>query len=603
MIKVEANMHNTKYEAEIEFITKEEWKDELWSKDQVLRDGANQNDNEYHDIDDKLSALYGKEWLKKSHENLMDSKYFREIPEFLQSDILNLTSESAQELSAKLVKYTRNGTEQGESGETKRWYWPLVKCVTVKVPNNDLLQHVTIVDLPGNGDRNKSRNKMWKEIVGDCSTVWIVTDINRAASDEESWEILESASGLLGNGGECQRIHFICTKSDLVEDFDDHSKDEVRDLILKQNRKAKVGVLQEFSKLTTIKKHFSDDCFKVFTLSSKEFLKKKWLNPEETEIPKLQDFLKEINDCHSKTLNYVSGAYGILSLIQGANSGEAAGKKTVVCKELERNIRDELASVKEAMEKAYKIFDRDLSEGVEKSRRSCERDLKSFLCPKDGRGFHWTLRCVVEKGGIHKPKNGKQINLNMKLASYLMDSIDDEFRKTFPNEKKHGPFNGVINRFSLDTERLTERYKEVELQLTFLKTEEEKTKQNINKIIRDRKKNVYISLTETIEESMRESYERAAHITGEGSLEKMRNEIYSHLKNSINMFERAKAVLLEQLNDLMVYILEILEETMKESIEHSLKMDDHSIPDIFEDWARVQKFIDELKVRSAEKTT
>ena len=39
-----------------------------------------------------------------------------------------------------------------------------------------------------------------------------------------------------------------------------------------------------------------------------------------TEIPKLQEFLQELNDCHSETLNYVSGAYGILSLIQGARS-------------------------------------------------------------------------------------------------------------------------------------------------------------------------------------------------------------------------------------------------------------------------------------------
>lgn len=36
-----------------------------------------------------------------------------------------------------------------------------------------------------------------------------------------------------------------------------------------------------------------------------------------TEIPKLQKCLQDLNQCHSETLNYVSGAYGILSLIQG----------------------------------------------------------------------------------------------------------------------------------------------------------------------------------------------------------------------------------------------------------------------------------------------
>ena len=41
-----------------------------------------------------------------------------------------------------------------------------------------------------------------------------------------------------------------------------------------------------------------------------------------TEIPKLQEFLQDLNDCHSETLNYVSGAYGVLSLIQGARCRE-----------------------------------------------------------------------------------------------------------------------------------------------------------------------------------------------------------------------------------------------------------------------------------------
>ena len=126
-----------------------------------------------------------------------------------------------------------------------------MKCVTVRVPQKDILQHVTLVDLPGNGDRNKSRDKMWKgviyswtlqvidclmciveltmiysnmyvsmmyfQIVGNCSTVWIVAEINRAASEKESWDILKDVSSLIGNGGECRHIHFICTKTDLFK--------------------------------------------------------------------------------------------------------------------------------------------------------------------------------------------------------------------------------------------------------------------------------------------------------------------------------------------------------------------------------------------------
>ncbi|XP_054464024.1 nuclear GTPase SLIP-GC-like [Anoplopoma fimbria] len=347
MIKVEANMQNSKYEADIEFITAEEWTDELWFLLNFLGDDADQesnqkDDDDRRDIVEKLSALYGEDCEKKSREDLMDGKYFREIPEFRLRKKKTLTGETAKELSEKLVIYTRSDPKDGEGQEVKRWYWPLVKCVTIRVPNNDLLKHVTIVDLPGNGDRNKGRDKMWQQVVGSCSTVWIVTDMNRAVAEPEAWEILKSASSFMGNAGECRHIHFICTKSDLIEDSEDRSAAGVRDFILKANDQAKKEVRKEFSKLHTVKKHFSDKSFKVFTVSSKEFLKTKLLHKNDTEIPKLRKFLQNLNDRHSESLNYVSRALGILSLIQGASRREGADIKTAVCTFLKQKIRHEL---------------------------------------------------------------------------------------------------------------------------------------------------------------------------------------------------------------------------------------------------------------------
>ncbi|XP_070838275.1 nuclear GTPase SLIP-GC-like [Chaetodon trifascialis] len=606
IIKVEANMHSPKYEAEIEFITKEEWQEEFWSSSTFFNDNADQeNDQEDEQEDDsddrdtaeKLSAVYGEEWKDKSPENLMDSKYFKEVPEFLPSKKKTLTCESAEELSAKLGKYTRSDSKDSNSKEVRRRYWPLVKCVTVRVPRNELLQHVTLVDLPGNGDRNKSRDKMWKEFVGSCSTLWVVTEINRAAAEKEAWDILESASSLMGNGGECQQIHFICTKSDLIGDSDDHSAAAVRALIFQRNMRAKEEVNKEFSRLLKVKKHFSEDCFKVFTVSSKDFLKKKRLTPEETEIPKLQEFLQGLNDNHSETLNYVSGAHGILSLIQGASCRDVAGKKVDVCKDLEENMRRELDKVRKPMEEAYEAFEECLSEGVEKSKSSCQRDMESVLKPKrmKGNAFHKILKCVVENGGTHKPKNRKQINLNAKLASYLTDSIDEEFKKTFPNQRECGPFNGVISTFSLGTKRLIEKYKDVELQLIFLQTEEEKTKTILNKTIREYKKTIYRSLTETIGETMEECYQNAAGFKGPGSLENMRSAIEKHVHYSKDtMFEQAKDFMLSQLKCLKEYILKTLEDTLQKSIELSLKTDGDSLPDVSVELTEVKKHYKDL---------
>ncbi|KAF3846364.1 hypothetical protein F7725_003442 [Dissostichus mawsoni] len=251
--------------------------------------------------------------------------------------------------------------------------------------------------------------------------------------------------------------------------------------------------------------------------------------------------------------------------------------------ELEKKLSHELYKVREPVEETLTAFERCLSEGVGTSKSSCDKVLKSVLYPtKKGGAFHRILKCLVENGGIHKTKKGESININMKLTSCLTDSIDEEFKKTFPNEGNSGPFNGVINTFSLGTEKLTNKECEnVKLQLTFLKTEEEKMKTNLNKLIRERKKTIYSSLTTTIEETMKECYDRAKEIRGEGSLKNMRETIEIHVHGSKNvMFAQAKDAMMKQLRDLKSEILEKLESTMKESIELSLKTDGVSIPDV-----------------------
>nr|XP_020444959.1 nuclear GTPase SLIP-GC-like [Monopterus albus] len=115
MIKVETNMHSLKYEAEIEFITKEEWRDELWSLYHILGDNTDQEQDDEDEDDDKdavekLSALYGedigRDWKNASLKILMDDKYFREIPEFLKSKPKILTCKSVSKILKPLTCIT-----------------------------------------------------------------------------------------------------------------------------------------------------------------------------------------------------------------------------------------------------------------------------------------------------------------------------------------------------------------------------------------------------------------------------------------------------------------------------------------------------------------
>ncbi|KAJ7989340.1 hypothetical protein DPEC_G00303520, partial [Dallia pectoralis] len=192
------------------------------------------DDSNDDDEDEMISAFYGKEGNGKTIEELMDKKYFRTIPEFHKPGKKTIICDTAEELSEKICCFTRSDT-QNDVFEIQ--YWPLVKCITLKVPNSkDLLKHVVLVDLPGNGDCNESRDKMWKQSVGNCSAVWIVSDIARATSEKECWEIFDSTIRLFGNGGECRSISFICTKTDII---DKNKKEDVPTSILNRNKTTK----------------------------------------------------------------------------------------------------------------------------------------------------------------------------------------------------------------------------------------------------------------------------------------------------------------------------------------------------------------------------
>uniref|UniRef100_A0A3Q3GL96 Uncharacterized protein n=1 Tax=Labrus bergylta TaxID=56723 RepID=A0A3Q3GL96_9LABR len=522
-------------------------------------DDSDDADNINHDkrnAVEEMSAVYGEQWKEiLGNNNFMDKKHFKKIPEFLKSKKKILSFRTAEELSAELVKYTRSSSEEDE--EVKRWFWPLVKCVTVRVPNNDLLQNVTLVDLPGNGDCNKGRDKMWKGVVQDCSTVWIVTETKRAVAEKEAWEILESASRYLGNGGQCKRIHFICTHSDVITPPKGQS---VVEAIRVRNKRVKVKVMKIFGEQRMVKRHFSDECFKVFTVSATKFQDKQLLEPADTEVPELQKILQKLNDNHSETRNYwyVSGAYGILSLIQGARCGGGATVKTEVSKVLTKTMKCGHEQVQKSMQEATDALEECLKRGVENSKSSCDDVLESFLCPEGkgkGSGFHKTLKCVIDNYGVHKTTAGKHLNLNEDLAAKLMDSIDEEFRKTFPTESNPGPFNGTISSFSLDTGKLIKnrKYKDVKLQLEFLRTEEEKIKIELQETIRQRKKEMYSGLTTTIKETMQTCYEDAQKCEGKGRLENTRKIIRQHVDaNKNTMFEKAKDEMMSKLKNLKV---------------------------------------------------
>ncbi|KAL1255193.1 hypothetical protein QQF64_013254, partial [Cirrhinus molitorella] len=256
--QVEANLNDSNYTAEIEFISKEEWEKELKDLLTVLSDeNEDMNEDLFEIAEEKITALYGADADKKTLEELKKYDKYAEIENLLSKETQNskkISKSDVSEFANDIACYVQN-SKSSHGG----WFWPIVKSVTIKIPNcRELLEHIVLVDLPGTGDCNKTRDDLWKSKLRECSSVWIVSDINRAITDRDPWSILKHCMEELGPGGECKSINFICTKTDeidpvaymraarLTENQISKDKDQKKMCILHRNELAKTTVKEKF---------------------------------------------------------------------------------------------------------------------------------------------------------------------------------------------------------------------------------------------------------------------------------------------------------------------------------------------------------------------
>ncbi|XP_076155197.1 nuclear GTPase SLIP-GC-like [Alosa pseudoharengus] len=622
IIQVESNTTDSNYTAEIDFIPKEVWEKEVKNHLNALSQAKESDEDKDEDTlstaQEKVRAVYGDIRPNATLEELIDEQNFTAIPEFLVSSKKTVSCTTASELSEEINSFTRS-----DDSSPGQHFWPLVKTVTIKIPSGKGLQNIAFIDLPGTGDFNKSRDEMWKKCLSRCSTVWIINDMNRAASDKEPWKILTSCIKDMAHGGECNSMTFICTKTDDInyksymkncklkdkdlnvtatQDSVDYGKQLKRACILHRNEEAKKKVRTMFSDQTEIQNNFTcdEDFLKVFTVSAKDFFQQKEdgciLNKEDTEIPKLWRLLEKLDNGHHSTSanNYIQGAYGILSLIQGAKSNvsETLKVKQNAMKALKQNLEEELYFLKAFLIRQSNHLQLCLSEGVNESENlsleTADKDvIKTGI--KDARGYHMTFKALCENNGFRRIKNGTIIDLNASLATYMYKHVNGQFQNMFPVDdpvtgKPDKSIRGMLHRFNILNSDITELYGEspVSLNLTFIKTQQNRLISRIEDNIFQRKKRIFNSLYESILFQMIPVYSEAAKIYGKHSFIARQMLVTDHIKNSkADMFTRAKTNMMELFENLTEYIQEILREELDDIVTHALTIKDGlPLPDI-----------------------
>ncbi|KAE8149624.1 hypothetical protein BDV25DRAFT_140603 [Aspergillus avenaceus] len=226
------NDGKSRYKAQIEYIQRDEWEQELEilfgdlldNREAVIR-GDLQKSSDAAVALDKLKALYP---LMKLEDILNSS--LKDLVE--HSDVLGLLGSvsvieenSPREFAKKLKSYIDSkGRARSlkkpldkDSKDSGVRNWPLIRVVRIYVKAKALSTGAVLVDLPGVFDSNAARVAVAEEYMKRCSAHWIVSPINRAVDDKV-------ARDLLGQNMKLQMhmdcafndITFVCTKTDEI---------------------------------------------------------------------------------------------------------------------------------------------------------------------------------------------------------------------------------------------------------------------------------------------------------------------------------------------------------------------------------------------------
>ncbi|XP_061103529.1 nuclear GTPase SLIP-GC-like isoform X2 [Conger conger] len=446
-VHVQANTESSKYKADIEFISAEDWKSELRFLRDSLKNENDQdslkNENDQQDTiaenDDgiaemakeKITAVYGEEGLKKVYGELVGA---REFPVVLGTGMKTLTFDTVAELSEGIECYIRSDTES-DTNEGKQ-FWPLVKRVTISLPKSPaLLEGIVLVDLPGAGDVSKYRSDMWKECLSQCSSVWIVNDMKRALSEKVANEIFDTSLRTIAGGGECYNITFICTHTDIInpenfrknyritdedlninKDTPEYEKKEKQACILCRNQKFKDKISKVFKAKT--KKFLlgdedrSNEFFDVFTVSSEEFKstaqgKSTVLDRNETELPALMEHMKKLYVSHfeKKVKDYVSEVSGIISYLHFSKDALSSKKQSSNDDEfnrLEKVLGKTCEKLNENLSQVHQKLQKELEMGVKTAETTClknatDRVLESCNICRAELAWHGSTSMMLER--------------------------------------------------------------------------------------------------------------------------------------------------------------------------------------------------------------
>ncbi|KFU93032.1 GTPase SLIP-GC, partial [Chaetura pelagica] len=558
--------HSKQYEAKIHLLTDEEWKDELKCLVALAEDDEDEDSNEQNEAVSKISAIYGEGSETKSYEELCRMRPVIPIP---SARCITLREANEEDLSKKMGPYIwiqsiRNGEAAGTSEENKKpRLWPLIKNVEVTIPRLQVFpEGVIFVDIPGTGDFNSKRDAMWKENINKCSVIWVVNSIERIQGDKHHEKMLKEGMKAF-QCGVCKDISLVVTKSDQM-DLSEYQRESGNNHINKHDAILERNETVKREKTTSMRRNLGrkfpsssevldkDDL--VYTVSARKYWSGDTLNRDETEIPKLREYIRSFykKQKRNELMDYVTEALAAFSLIQSLPSNQDPESQQVKESHLKELIMNKITDLDKDIEKCFVPIEQPLQDGIDQAKRSYKKNMNRIFNVHGGQGFHRTLKAVCMKNGVYTSRSFGRIDINEDLAEPIYDKIDITFGNIFRIQMgTRATLKSCLDLFkdamkealqeAMNTDNFLQLNRGVKhlkffLQIDFIMRE-------IEKVILQRKGKIYESVAGSIKEDLLPYYKDAASQRGAQAYARMQTILSEGVKTELEkgMFEKVQA--------------------------------------------------------------
>uniref|UniRef100_A0A8C5SGV3 FHA domain-containing protein n=1 Tax=Laticauda laticaudata TaxID=8630 RepID=A0A8C5SGV3_LATLA len=201
VVEISRAAEGSPYEAEVEFLSREEWEKELAAlledmKDKagILRKRCPDRKTEAGAAYSRVKAVYGRvDELDKLEDNLGVTQHL--------GTVKHISAETAADFRMEIEKFIDSRTDnlrEMKGGE----FWPIVKCVRIRVATAEVLRTgAVLVDLPGTRDSNAARDTTAREVGALLPLLW-----GRQLLHRQSASVLGRGCGAFRSLGSLARV-------------------------------------------------------------------------------------------------------------------------------------------------------------------------------------------------------------------------------------------------------------------------------------------------------------------------------------------------------------------------------------------------------------